>query len=541
MRISEVRLKEFRRFTDLTITGIPATARLVVLVGPNGSGKSSLFDGFNAMATVVSNNFRPIEGYYSKAGYPSSGSHWGIFEQEKINVNFYDSHPFNWRNSDNDINTRFYIRTGYRYEPDFTLKSLARLGDVTKDEGQPRYMMSLETRVSSNYQRLVAQAVSDIFEDTNGHETKAQIRERLIGKIRDSFNRVLPGAILMNLGDPLSNGNFYFTKGSSSNWSYKNLSAGEKAAFDLVLDFAIKSSAFNNTVYCIDEPEVHVNTNVHGALLEELYRSLPGESQLWIATHSAGMMRKARELEVAHPGTVVFLDFGEHDFDQPVVMRPAVTNRAFWQRNFQIAIGDMANLVAPTQVFFCEGDPNGTKKKEFDARCYTGIFANEFPDAVFLSVGSSNEVKDKAALLGGVFSQFLPGVQTTFVVDRDDCTEPERQEIIAQGNKILSRRHLEAYLLDEEILEKFCQVQGQPEQWPTLQAERAQALQNSSGRGNPSDDWKSVGEHIRQAARRLLRVTQIGSNSDAFMIDHLVPLVTPDTQVYQELKRDIFG
>ena len=46
MRITGVHLKNYKRFTDLQITGIPQSARLVVMVGPNGSGKSSVFDAF---------------------------------------------------------------------------------------------------------------------------------------------------------------------------------------------------------------------------------------------------------------------------------------------------------------------------------------------------------------------------------------------------------------------------------------------------------------------------------------------------------------
>ena len=33
MKIREVKLNKFKRFTDLTITGIPQTAKLVILVG----------------------------------------------------------------------------------------------------------------------------------------------------------------------------------------------------------------------------------------------------------------------------------------------------------------------------------------------------------------------------------------------------------------------------------------------------------------------------------------------------------------------------
>ena len=34
MKLKEIHLKKFKRFTDLTITAIPSSARLVGLVGP---------------------------------------------------------------------------------------------------------------------------------------------------------------------------------------------------------------------------------------------------------------------------------------------------------------------------------------------------------------------------------------------------------------------------------------------------------------------------------------------------------------------------
>ena len=47
MKIEQIVLKNFKRFTKLTIKDIPETAKLVLLVGPNGSGKSSVFEAFN--------------------------------------------------------------------------------------------------------------------------------------------------------------------------------------------------------------------------------------------------------------------------------------------------------------------------------------------------------------------------------------------------------------------------------------------------------------------------------------------------------------
>ena len=44
MKIKSIKLKYFKRFTDLTIEDLPEKAKLVVMIGPNSCGKSSVFD-----------------------------------------------------------------------------------------------------------------------------------------------------------------------------------------------------------------------------------------------------------------------------------------------------------------------------------------------------------------------------------------------------------------------------------------------------------------------------------------------------------------
>ena len=67
MKIKEIHLKSFKRFTDLQISGLSDTIKLVVLLGPNGCGKSSVFDAIYAFAMK---NYRPLGNqsweYYAK-------------------------------------------------------------------------------------------------------------------------------------------------------------------------------------------------------------------------------------------------------------------------------------------------------------------------------------------------------------------------------------------------------------------------------------------------------------------------------------------
>ena len=59
MKIKSIKLKNFKRFTDLTITEIPETSKLVVMIGPNGCGKSSVFDALNCYTYIIKNSAYP--------------------------------------------------------------------------------------------------------------------------------------------------------------------------------------------------------------------------------------------------------------------------------------------------------------------------------------------------------------------------------------------------------------------------------------------------------------------------------------------------
>ena len=65
MRIRALRIKNFKRFTDLQIEGIPAGTKLVLVIGANGAGKSCLFDAFDYLGRPQRHLFKSRE-YYQK-------------------------------------------------------------------------------------------------------------------------------------------------------------------------------------------------------------------------------------------------------------------------------------------------------------------------------------------------------------------------------------------------------------------------------------------------------------------------------------------
>ena len=140
-----------------------------------------------------------------------------------------------------------------------------------------------------------------------------------------------------------------------SDFHYKNLSGGEKAAFDILLDVFVKRSEAGDAVFCIDEPELHAATDLQGPLITSVLGLIPESTQLWIATHSFGIVREAYRMHQEPPDEVAFLDFARRDFDTPFSMTPSIPNRAFWLNTYKVALDDLSSLVAPQGVIICEG------------------------------------------------------------------------------------------------------------------------------------------------------------------------------------------
>lgn len=530
MRISSIRVEKFRRFADLKIIDIPATAKLIVLAGPNGSGKSSVFD---ALLT----RYRAVSGY-------------GVNEDALYynRANSVESHIANTVSVETHGNNGLargsvYVRSAYRHDPEFVLKSLARQGSIL-DSLKLTKLIETDATVATNYTRLASQAMEDVFVNEDASTTMGDYRNKIIGEVREPIKRLFPDLTFVGVGNPLNQGSFQFNKGNIKNFDYKNLSGGEKASFDLILDFVVKRRSYTDAIYCIDEPETHMNTKIQGALLKELLDLLPNESQLWIASHSIGMLRKARELYDLDPSSVVFLDFGGHDFDGPVIITPQKPTRTFWQNVLDVALDDLATLVAPREIVICEGSPAGPvqgKNAEHDAKIYSTIFAEEFPDVTFISAGSASQVSGDFLGLATALPKVASGMKVTRLIDRDDHAKNDIDSFKKDGITVLSRRHLEAYLYDDEVLKALCNAVNRSGDYNDLIASKNAAIEDSKNRGNPSDDYKSAAGNIYTEAKRILTLTQVGNDRLAFARNTLAPLIKPGMAVYAELKADIFG
>jgi hypothetical protein len=506
------------------------------MTGPNGCGKSSVFDAFtlwHMSQAGLGAHFHDL--YYPKVGLPRED--WN----QIVKVDFFEKDP--QALGAEERKKIFYVRSAYRNEPEFIASAISKAQPVLNDV-IVRRLIDNDVRVSGNYQRLVSSTVAAVFDGNADGKTVGNLRDELIGQIRASMTKVFEGLVLSGPGNPLENGTFFFEKGRSKGFQYMNLSGGEKAAFDLLLDLVVKRSAFDDTVFCIDEPELHMHTRLQASLLDEFFRLIPGKCQLWIATHSIGMMRKAMDLAKAHPNEVAFLDFHGGLFDDSAIVEPTIPNRAFWGKMLEVALDDLAALVAPAKVVLCEGKPLGPSRPdraEFDAACYRKIFASEFPDVDFLSVGNSSDVQTDRLAIGTAIQALVTETEVIRVIDHDDMSEREVADQKKVGVRVLSKRHLEAYLMDDEILESLCEAHRQPGKFSDLKEAKKKAVEASVQRGNPVDDIKSAAGDIYTAAKRLLKLTSCGNTAEAFCRDTLAPLIQPATKMYNLLRQEIFG
>ena len=534
MRLRSARIKNFKRFADLTIHDLPPDAKIIVLLGPNGCGKSSLFDAFQRQLKV--DQFFGMSAELMR--YYQRTTSEDVAETEEVRLEFHDGNP----TSREDLKKSLYIRSAYRHDPSFQGTAIQQLPDVL-DRHAVRRLIDTDKTVQDNYQRIIWRLLGKV---TTPGLTTDDIMAETIGDLQKSMEIVFEDIRLDALVAAQDTGTFTFTKRMSRNFLYDNLSAGEKAAFDLLLDVVVNKAAFNDSLYCVDEPEAHLSTKVQGALLKELYRLVPGDSQLWLATHSIGMVRAAQEIRAEHQEHVVFLDMGfrpdgkPRDYDEPQTIEPADPDHGFWSRHYAVALDDMAELLAPDRIVLCEGSTEDDDPA-LDESCYNRIFAREFPRTRFVSVGAATKVEKRMGDLLPVLEQIVGGTSIMRFRDRDDLTPEEITLKRAEGVRVMSGyRNIESMLLSDCVLSRLCDSLGMTDRFDAIRTARESALARP-GVQHVTDDLKPAAQAVHQAARTQLALSRPGESKHAFMRDVLAPLVTAGTPEYEMLRGDIFG
>lgn len=454
MKVRKLVLKKFKRFDDLTIDLGPMPPRIVALVGPNGCGKSTVFDAFEEKLKDVKgvNRASLDASFFLKSMYSRDAGQRGNTYQKHVAI------TIEFAGGDQQITKKsFHVRSPYRFTSRLKVDSIAAQPSVLDDPSRPGSSVEIDSRLQENFARLHGSMVAAFWK---GEKTGPEVRQELVGRVNDALANVLDVRIT-DLGDVTQGkGQLYFEKGEATNFPYEILSSGEKEVVDLVIDLIIRAPEYDQTVYCIDEPELHLNTAIQRKLLKEIEKLLPAGCQLWVSTHSIGFLRALQD-DLADKCAV--LDFSEKDyFVGAHTIKPMDPTRANWQRIFATALDDLVGLIAPERIVYCEGRAEPTPAGEeqgLDAIVYNEAFGKDHADTLFISSGGTNEVKSNGSLAVKVLSKAFSGVELLLLHDRDTRTNAERTTWLANSShhRMLARREIENYLFDYEVLHAYAQ------------------------------------------------------------------------------------
>ena len=515
MKLKQITLRKFKRFDDLTIDLRPTPAKIIALVGPNGCGKSSVFDAFEqVLQNHVGADSNMPEWFYNKTLFGDPDKVEAYAKNSAITLESeVQGHKFGPKS--------FYVRSAYRFTPTLQITEIRKKEDALLDRARPGNSSSLDQRLQHNYERLLGRLVSEFYE---GSKTGGEVRKELIDTVNARLKRVLDIQVA-NLGNVTDGkGQLYFTKGDSKNFPFENLSAGEKEVVDMLIDLEVKRPIFNDTVYCIDEPELHLNTAIQRRLLTELADLVPDGSQLWVATHSVGFLR-ALQHDLA--GQSQILDFSERDyFTGTQAIKPIKPSRASWRRIFSTALEDLTGLIAPRTIIYCEGRTQPTPagaEQGLDALVYNRIFEDDFPDVLFVSSGGGQEPQKYSGVALKILEKAFDDVNLVLLKDRDRTTDLDRQSFLNESpaHRMLERSEIENYLLDPEILQNFCSATS-----TVFDKPQYETLVHDARK----DDLK-LGQTIQKVAQ------MCGHRGDMVSFKtSLAAHVTAKTRVYAELK-----
>ena len=429
MTITELGLINFKRFTNLSIKSIPNTAKLVLLIGANGSGKSSVFDAFEWMRN---------SGRFQNTRIDFNAEYFKKKRDEDIICKFKtaNSKVFSWKSSDSKVKNVptdfFYGRPSLRIVP--TIES------VRFDEHAFRYNTDAPNRfieADTKFNLDVLKYTDDInkalqeplFEGKQADIVK--IFREAIQPFNEALERVFgtdPNTTIrlvqFDNSTPERPTNLLFRKGNSR-VNYDLLGHGEKQVVVILLNFVIRSQYYQDTIYYIDEMDVHLNTALQYELLKEITENwIPKNCQLWTATHSLGFIEYAKDTDHS-----VILDFDNLNFDETQILEPLPK---YQDEMFEIAVprASLAKILGNRKIVLCEN-------KNYELYSLMGL-----DDFIFTDVQNSNSVFLKIKR-----DKTLVGLR-----DRDFLTDNEIHELTTKftNYKILRYYCFENYLYHPE-------------------------------------------------------------------------------------------
>lgn len=538
MKISKVKIKDFKRFKDLTLDLGNTPAKIIALVGTNGCGKSSVLDAFIACGKDYGGRIRDFD--TPKIFYRTNNRN----VRQLISIDYLDNDGNAINSNELYYNHEFYknnrevifsFRSPYRYNTELNITVTKATEPIEKNSDGAGCSLNLDSKVENNYRRLLG-FYNQVMEEEDIKPSEARIK--VIGLLNQSIRNCLDLEIV-NLGNvERGNGTLSFKKSDSDiTFSFDSLSAGEKEVVDILLDLFLRREKYENSIFLLDEPELHINTAVQRKLIIEIDKLIGDGGQIWIATHSIGFLRAFQE-ELSGKCQVIHFEDNMRFASETITLTPIANNRTTWKSIFSTALDDLTGLIAPNRIIYCEGRDKPRRdgsERGLDAQVLNNIFNTEYPDTVFVSSGGNTELDQRSSIALAILGKVFPNMEIWVFKDRDmasgkPISESDRTEYLANQDerfRVMKRWEIENYLFDKEVLKKYC-IENQKI------FDEIKYDENFTPEDLIDSDIKSKFSLIKSICSISTSIS-----ADNFKIN-LSELITSDMNVYQELESCIF-
>ena len=158
-----------------------------------------------------------------------------------------------------------------------------------------------------------------------------------------------------------------------------------------------------------------------------------------------------------------------------------------------------------------------------------------------MSMGSDRQIIGDKRGLAEALRVLIGGLKVVRLIDRDDRTDGKISELRKEGVRVLSRRNLESYLFDGEVIQALATSVGKADKTAELLAEKNRIHTAKIAIGSSQDNLKPGSHDIYIACNKILGLNQYGNDAKEFARETLAPLIKPGLAVYEELKSDVFG
>ncbi|WP_339924667.1 ATP-binding protein [uncultured Cyclobacterium sp.] len=533
MKIKKLQLKNgYKRFHDLSIELGDKPKRIIALVGPNGCGKSSVIDGM----LFLNNSWGQIGNKQVKDHTYHSMNQTPNYDFTNVTIEF-ENGDFQKIKEDRyklgKEKTMFSFRSPYRYNNTLKVKESKATSDIILNNYGASASSDLDDKMEENYRRLYIKYNNYLNKQDC---TPSQAKKKIVGDLNLSLQKCLDLEV-SSIGSIESNeGTLYFIKKDHpSRFEFNVLSSGEKEVVDILLDLYLRQDEYNDTIFLLDEPELHINTAIQKKLLIEINNLIGANCQIWIATHSIGFLRALQD-DLKDDCDIIHFESNIDWASTSQVIKPIKKSLKKWVEIFETALDDLTGLISPRRIVYCEGldkpASNGLEKG-FDAKVFNNIFGEKFHDTLFISSGGNTELDQRSEIALTLLTKVFSDIEILVFKDRDvssgKLNDENDRQIYLQNNpnfhRIMKRWEIENYLYDKEVLKLYC-------------------LANSLTFDETEYDkfvTDIINQNLKDATGKIKNYCGITTsiNAERFKIT-LSDFMTSDMNVYKELEQCIF-